>query len=126
VLDGHAGVARHYRGLWLVGVCHVLRGPAARRVRRVPADPCLLGIGIVTFILTAVIALAPTAAEIVEEADLMSRIGRPQYQEYQEYQQYQQSDPYPPEDGAGPAQDPFAEPGSLFRDHRSHPKREDE
>jgi NO-binding membrane sensor protein with MHYT domain len=80
--------------------------------------PLILGIGIVTFILTAAISLAPTAAEIVEEADLMARIGRPQ-------------DAPPPapdvfqHNGSGPDHEPFSEPGSLFRDHRPQHRHEE-
>ena len=38
--------------------------------------PLILGISILTFVLTAVISLSPTAAEIREDAELMARIAR--------------------------------------------------
>jgi NO-binding membrane sensor protein with MHYT domain len=82
--------------------------------------PLILGIGIVTFILTAVISLAPTAAEIVEEADLMARIGQPRHRAAGP-----QPDPFPHPNGDGPEQEPYAQPGSLFRDHRSHRRHEE-
>ena len=118
LIMGVAVSGMHYTGMAALQL-HSVSGQATQGGASAVAFllPLILGIGIVTFILTAVIALAPTAAEIVEEADLMSRIGRPQYQE---------SDPYPPRDDAGSAHDPFSEPGSLFREHRSHRKPEDE
>ena len=89
---GVAVSGMHYTGMAALQL-HSVSGQATQGGASAVAFllPLILGIGIVTFILTAVIALAPTAAEIVEEADLMSRIGRPQYQE---------SDPYPPRDDA--------------------------
>jgi NO-binding membrane sensor protein with MHYT domain len=38
--------------------------------------PLILGISVLTFVLTAVISLSPTAAEIREDAELMARIAR--------------------------------------------------
>jgi hypothetical protein len=39
--------------------------------------PLILGISILAFVLTAVISLSPTAAEIHEDAALMARIAAP-------------------------------------------------
>ena len=69
--------------------------------------PLIMGLSSIGFIFCAVIALSPTAAEIVEEHELMRRIGRvPKHA------------PTPP--ARGPAPDGSgaprpAEPGSLFR-----------
>jgi NO-binding membrane sensor protein with MHYT domain len=80
--------------------------------------PLILGLSAVGFIFSAVIALSPTAAEIVEEGELMKRIGQSQTARYepqgwrpppaQPYQPYQAS-----RDEPGPG-----EPGSLFRPRR--------
>jgi len=80
--------------------------------------PLILGLSAVGFIFSAVIALSPTAAEIVEEGELMKRIGQSQAARHepqgwrpppaQPYQPYQA-----PRDEPGPD-----EPGSLFRPRR--------
>ena len=80
--------------------------------------PLILGLSSVGFIFSAVIALSPTAAEIVEEGELMKRIGQSQATRHepqgwrpppaQPYQPYQV-----PRDEPGPD-----EPGSLFRPRR--------
>jgi hypothetical protein len=80
--------------------------------------PLILGLSAVGFIFSAIIALSPTAAEIVEEGELMKRIGQsqaarrepqgwrpPPAQPYQPYRA--------PRDEPGPD-----EPGSLFRPRR--------
>ena len=88
--------------------------------------PLILGLSGIGFIFSAIIALSPTAAEIVEEGELMKRIGQsqaaqsqaaqsqargwrpPPPQPYQPYQPYQASREEPGPD----------EPGSLFRPRR--------
>jgi NO-binding membrane sensor protein with MHYT domain len=80
--------------------------------------PLILGLSAIGFIFSAVIALSPTAAEIVEEGELMKRIGQSQAARHepqgwrpppaQPYQPYQAS-----RDEPGPD-----EPGSLFRPRR--------
>jgi hypothetical protein len=93
--------------------------------------PLILGLSGVGFIFSAIIALSPTAAEIMEEGELMKRIGQsqaaqsqavqsqagrrepqgwrpPPPQPYQAYQPYQAQ-----RDEPGPD-----EPGSLFRPRR--------
>ena len=87
--------------------------------------PLILGIGIVAFILSAVVSLAPTAAEIFDEASLMALIDRPLHQS-----QPPQRDRHPQRDSAGPGQagpetDGLPEPGSLFRDHQPRGKHEE-
>jgi NO-binding membrane sensor protein with MHYT domain len=80
--------------------------------------PLILGLSGVGFIFSAIIALSPTAAEIVEEDELMKRIGQSQAARYepqgwrppppQPYQPYQEPQDAPESD----------EPGSLFRPRR--------
>jgi NO-binding membrane sensor protein with MHYT domain len=79
--------------------------------------PLILGLSMVGFIFSNVIALSPTAAEIMEEGELMARIAR--------------TSRYEPSVGPGrptsransanpdPAQQGAAQPGSLFRPHPS-------
>jgi len=73
--------------------------------------PLILGLSSIGFIFSAVIALSPTAAEIVEEDALMRRIGQSQAARYE-----------PPRMSARPAQPAVQpgqeEPGSLFRPRR--------
>ena len=90
--------------------------------------PLILGLSSVGFIFSAVIALSPTAAEIVEEGELMKRIGQSQAAQTQAAQSQaaryesqgwrpppaQPYQPYQaPRDEPGPD-----EPGSLFRPRR--------
>jgi NO-binding membrane sensor protein with MHYT domain len=72
--------------------------------------PLILGLSIIGFIFSTVIALSPTAAEILEESELMARIAR--------------TSQYEPQAGAGrptaaarPADPDAAHQGSLFRPH---------
>jgi NO-binding membrane sensor protein with MHYT domain len=95
--------------------------------------PLILGLSSLGFIFSAVIALSPTAAEIVEEGELMRRIGqsqigtdqatryerpaqqpRPAYPAWQG-QGYPQGNGHPQGNGSQPGQE---EPGSLFRPRR--------
>jgi NO-binding membrane sensor protein with MHYT domain len=74
--------------------------------------PLILGLCLVGFIFSTVIALSPTAAEILEERELVARIARTSRHEPQVGLGRQLS----PTDSASP--DP-AQPGSLFRPHPS-------
>jgi NO-binding membrane sensor protein with MHYT domain len=92
--------------------------------------PLILGLSAVGFIFSAVIALSPTAAEIVEEDELMKRIGQSQATRYEPrawqattssvpgvtYQtgQYQPAQQQPGQTRLG-----ADEEGSLFRPHRA-------
>jgi NO-binding membrane sensor protein with MHYT domain len=74
--------------------------------------PLILGLCTVGFIFSIVIALSPTAAEILEEGELMARIAR--------------TSPYGPQAGPGwppaharPADPDPAQPGNLFRPNNS-------
>jgi hypothetical protein len=93
--------------------------------------PLILGLSGVGFIFSAIIALSPTAAEIVEEDELMRRIGQSQAAQATQSQagryeprrwQPPPSQPYQPyqapRDGPGPD-----EPGSLFRPRRPSDQR---
>jgi NO-binding membrane sensor protein with MHYT domain len=82
--------------------------------------PLILGIGIVAFILTAVISLAPTTAEMVEEADLMAHLGRHRHQEHRP-----RPDLHRHRHSADPEQEHTPEPESLFRPHRPRRRPED-
>ena len=86
--------------------------------------PLILGLSAVGFIFSAAIALSPTAAEIMEEGELMKRIGQNQAAQSQAaqarpwqapppqpYQPYQPNQPYR---AARDEPEPDA-PGSLFR-----------
>jgi len=95
--------------------------------------PLLMGISSVAFILAIVISLAPTAAEMVEEAGLMARIGRvapqgPPPDRRQHQNQYQdrgqRQDGGRPEWEASPEAEAAPEPGSLFRPRHSRPPQE--
>ena len=94
--------------------------------------PLILGLSSIGFIFSAVIALSPTAAEIVEEDALMRRIGQSQIETRQAAQHemhapparprpaYTQGNGYPANghpqgNGSQPGQE---EPGSLFRPRR--------
>jgi NO-binding membrane sensor protein with MHYT domain len=86
--------------------------------------PLILGLSTLGFIFSAVIAMSPTAAEIIEEAALMQRISAtPRYDRYLQPggapQQAAAPQPYAagPRPAAGESQ-PSAEPGSLFRPAR--------
>jgi NO-binding membrane sensor protein with MHYT domain len=79
--------------------------------------PLILSLSTLGFIFSAVIAMSPTAAEIIEEAALMQRISAtPQYDRSAQPggapQQAAASQPY------ATGSQPSAEPGSLFRPAR--------
>jgi len=77
--------------------------------------PLILGLSCAGFLFSTVLSLSPTAAEMVEEAQLMARIGRgPEHQPYQRAA----SQAWP--DG-GAAQDGQGQPGSLFRPRQPGP-----
>jgi hypothetical protein len=103
--------------------------------------PLLMGISSLAFILSIVISLAPTAAEMVEEAGLMARIGRPapqgpppDHRQHQNRNQRQNRNQHQdrgqrqdggrPQWEASPEQEAAPEPGSLFRPHHSRPPQE--
>jgi NO-binding membrane sensor protein with MHYT domain len=73
--------------------------------------PLIVGISCIGFIFSAVIALSPTAAEMLAEADLMARLGpRADMHTAQRERQPHTHDS---------RQVSRPQPGSLFRDHRS-------
>jgi NO-binding membrane sensor protein with MHYT domain len=79
--------------------------------------PLILGLSMVGFIFSTVIALSPTAAEIMEEGELMARIAGTSRYEPSVGPGRQTS----PANSANPdpAQPGAAQPGSLFRPHPS-------
>ncbi len=112
LIMGVAVSGMHYTGMAALQV-HAAPGLTANAQGGVSADtfllPLLMGISSVRFILSIVISLAPTAAEMIEEAGLMTRIGRPEHHE-----PYQRPDRYGHGDGAQPERPRSPEPGSLF------------
>jgi len=116
LIMGVAVSGMHYTGM---AALHVYAAPglAASVQEGVSAEafllPLLMGISSVAFILTIVISLAPTPAEMVEEAGLMARMGRPVHQaphprpERHEHRKGARLEPEHP-----------SEPGSLFRPHQ--------
>jgi NO-binding membrane sensor protein with MHYT domain len=88
--------------------------------------PLILGLSTVGFIFSAVIALSPTAAEIVEEDELMKRIGQSQAARNEPRAWQATTSPVPrvtyqtgplyQSDQAQPGAD---QEGSLFRPHRA-------
>ena len=119
-----AGVAvngMHYTGMAAVGA-QAAPGKVVSTAATASATafllPLILGLSSIGFIFSAVIALSPTAAEIVEEDELMKRIGQSQAARYEPRtppappaRQAWQGDP--PRPGPGPD-----EPGGLFRPQR--------
>jgi NO-binding membrane sensor protein with MHYT domain len=80
--------------------------------------PLIIGLSSIGFIFSAVIALSPTAAEIVEETALMQRIGQSQMTQSQMTQsQAARYEPNGQPNGQG-HQPGEEEPGSLFRPRR--------
>ena len=92
--------------------------------------PLILGLSAVGFIFSAIIALSPTAAEIVEEGELMKRIGQSQAAQLQAAQIQAARDgsrgwqPPPPQPYQASRSEPGPdEPGSLFRPRRASDQR---
>jgi NO-binding membrane sensor protein with MHYT domain len=115
MIMGVAVSGMHYTGMAALRV-HAAPGLAATAAASASAGafllPLILGIGSVGFIFSAVIALSPTAAEMVEEADLMARIGRHARDGHDTRPGVGRSQP------TDPGRDAREQPGSLF-----HPQR---
>src|SRR5581483_7219264 len=126
LIMGVAVNGMHYTGM---AALHVTAAPGAIVNTSASASagafllPLILGLSSIGFIFSAVIALSPTAAEIVEEDALMQRISQSQAARYETpgapAQPAQQAWPgrpgYPQGNGSQPGPD---EPGSLFRPRR--------
>jgi len=78
MIMGVAVSGMHYTGMAALSV-HAIAGPAVTAPDSASAEafllPLILGISCTGFIFSAVIALSPTAAEMLAEADLMERLG---------------------------------------------------
>ena len=87
--------------------------------------PLILGLSAVGFIFSAIIALSPTAAEIVEEGELMKRIGQSQAAQIQAARDGSRGwQPPPPQPYQASRSEPGPdEPGSLFRPRRASDQR---
>ena len=135
-----AGVAvngMHYTGMAAVQA-HAAPGLVVNTADSASATafllPLILGLSGIGFIFSAIIALSPTAAEIVEEGELMKRIGQSQAVHSQAAQgqaPHGQTAGYEPRGWRPPPAQPYQpyqaprdepgpdEPGSLFRPRRS-------
>jgi len=138
LIMGVAVSGMHYTGMAALQV-YADPGLAATAQGGVSAGafllPLLMGISSVAFILAIVISLAPTAAEMVEDAGLMARIGGlapqgppPDRRHHQNQNQYQYRGQRQhggrPEREASPEQEATPEPGSLFRPRHPRPPQE--
>ena len=131
-----AGVAvngMHYTGMAAVRA-HAVPGLVVSTADTASATafllPLILGLSGVGFIFSALIALSPTAAEIVEESELMKRIGQSQAAQSQATQAQAQAPRYQQQGWRPPPPQPYQpyqaprdepgpdEPGSLFRPRR--------
>jgi NO-binding membrane sensor protein with MHYT domain len=118
---GVAVSGMHYTGMAALRV-HAIAGPAVTAPASASAQafllPLIVGISCTGFIFSAVIALSPTAAEMLAEADLMARLGTrlPDVPARQRERQPQAYD-------SRPVSAP--QPGSLFRDHRAARQQDD-
>jgi NO-binding membrane sensor protein with MHYT domain len=115
MIMGVAVSGMHYTGMAALRV-HATVGPAVAAPASASAAafllPLIVGISCIGFIFSAVIALSPTAAEMLAEADLMARLGA-RTPDMHTAQRERQPHAY----DSGQVGRP--EPGSLFRDHRS-------
>mgnify|MGYP003694630633 CR=1 FL=1 len=132
-----AGVAvngMHYTGMAAVQA-HAAPGLVVNTADTASATafllPLILGLSGVGFIFSAIIALSPTAAEIVEEGELMKRIGQSQAAQAAQSQagryeprgwQPPPSQPYQPYQAPRNEPEPD-QPGSLFRPRRPSDQR---
>jgi NO-binding membrane sensor protein with MHYT domain len=117
LIMGVAVSSMHYTGMAALHV-QAVPGLAVSYAATASAEafllPLILGLSSAGFIFSAVISLAPTAAEMVEEAQLMERIGRSE--------QVQPS--ALPGRQLRPEQPADSEPGSLFRPRQPNQRRE--
>jgi hypothetical protein len=115
MIMGVAVSGMHYTGMAALSV-RAAAGPAVTASDSASAEafllPLIIGISCIGFILSAVIALSPTAAEMLAEADLMARLGAsaPDMHTVERERQPQ---------GYGSGRVGRPQPGNLFSDHRS-------
>jgi len=120
LIMGVAVSGMHYTGM---AALHVQAAPGLTVSTSATASagafllPLILGLSSVGFIFSAVIALSPTAAEIVEEDELMKRIGQSQAARYEPRAWQATASPAPR--ASYPYQAGQDEEGSLFRPHRA-------
>jgi NO-binding membrane sensor protein with MHYT domain len=121
MIMGVAVSGMHYTGMAALRVHAAAGAVVAAPASATAGDfllPLILGVSCTGFIFSAVIALSPTAAEMLAEADLMARLGAPA-PALRAAQQRRQ----PQAEDAGQVSRP--QPGSLFRDHRSGPQQDE-
>jgi NO-binding membrane sensor protein with MHYT domain len=126
LIMGVAVNGMHYTGMAALQV-HAAPGLTVSTAATATATdfllPLILGLSSIGFIFSAVIALSPTAAEIVEEDQLMRRIGQSQATRHEPQAPHQPQARYQP--GQARARlDQEADEGSLFRPQR--PQRSDQ
>ncbi|HEY6296564.1 MAG TPA: MHYT domain-containing protein [Streptosporangiaceae bacterium] len=117
LIMGVAVSSMHYTGMAALSV-HAAPGLTVSDAWGASAEglllPLILGLSCAGFLFSTVLSLSPTAAEMVEDAELMARLGQgPQQQPYQRAS----GQAWPDEnrrDGQG-------QPGSLFRPNRPGP-----
>jgi len=118
MIMGVAVSSMHYTGMAALSV-HAAPGLAVSDAWAASAEglllPLILGLSCAAFVFSTVLSLSPTAAEMVEEAELMARLGRgPQHQPYQRAASQAWPDGGNERDGQG-------QPGNLFRPTRPGP-----
>jgi len=111
LIMGVAVSGMHYTGM---AALHVYPAPGVTVNTTATASalafllPLILGLSAVGFIFSTVIALSPTAADIVEERELVARIARTAHYE-------PRSGPSSQAPPTAPAERGMTQPGSLFR-----------
>jgi NO-binding membrane sensor protein with MHYT domain len=114
LIMGVAVSAMHYTGMAALLV-HTSAGPAGAAPDSASAVaflvPLIIGISCTGFVFSVVIALSPTAAEMLAEADLMARLGG-RAPDMHAAQRERQHEAYDATQAGRP------QPGSLFRDER--------
>jgi NO-binding membrane sensor protein with MHYT domain len=116
MIMGVAVSGMHYTGMAALRVYPAPGVPVSTSATASGIDfllPLILGLSMVGFIFSTVIALSPTAAEILEEGELMARIARTSQYEPQAGPISRLASP------AAAADPDAAQQGSLFRPHSS-------
>ena len=113
---GVAVSSMHYTGMAALSVRSAAPGLTVSYAWAASAEglliPLILGLSCAGFLFATVLSLSPTAAEMAEEAELMSRIGRaPQHQPYRRAA----NQAWP---NGGNAREGQGQQGSLFRPNR--------
>jgi NO-binding membrane sensor protein with MHYT domain len=118
MIMGVAVSSMHYTGMAALSVQAAAPGLTVSYAWAANAEglliPLILGLSCAGFVFSTVLSLSPTAAEMVEEAQLMARIGRPP-----QHEPYRRAASQAWPDGA--EHDGRGQAGSLFRPTRPRP-----